>query len=136
MSNSVPLSAPYPARSRTAHIAAWVLQVLLALVFLAAAGAKLASVPMMVESFEQIGVGQGFRYVTAIVEIVGAIALLSPRITALGGLWLAATMTGATIALLTRLPTSPAPALVLLALCLTVVWLRRDQIAGLMGRTD
>jgi putative oxidoreductase len=136
MSNSVPLSAPYPARSRAAHIAAWVLQVLLALVFLAAAGAKLASVPMMVESFEQIGVGQGFRYVTAIVEIVGAIALLSPRITALGGLWLAATMTGATIAHLTRLPTSPAPALVLLALCLTVVWLRRDQIAGLMGRTD
>ena len=76
MSNSIHLSAPYPARSQTAHIAAWVLQVLLALVFLAAAGAKLASVPMMVQSFEEIGLGQGFRYVTAIVEIVGAIALL------------------------------------------------------------
>lgn len=135
MSNSTHLPASYPARSQAAHIAAWTLQILLALAFLAAGGAKLASAPMMVQSFEQIGLGQGFRYVTAIVEIVGAIALLSPRITALGALWLAATMTGATIAHLTRLPTSPAPALVLLALCLAVAWLRRDQLAGLLGRT-
>lgn len=126
--------ANYPARSRTGNIAAWTLQILLAFAFLAAASAKLASVPMLVQSFEQIGLGQEFRYITAVVEIIGAIALLAPRVTVLGALWLSATMIGATIAHLVRLHTSPAPALVLLALSLTVAWLRRDQIAGLMRR--
>lgn len=126
--------ANYPARSRIANIAAWTLQILLALAFLAAGAAKLASVPMLIQEFEQIGLGQEFRYITAAVEIIGAIALLAPRTTALGALWLAATMTGATIAHLTRLHTSPMPALVLLTLCLVVAWLRRDQISGLLGR--
>ena len=121
-------SRSYPARSRPTHITAWVLQILLAVGFLAAAGAKLAGVPMLVAEFQQIGLGQGFRYVTAAVEIIGAIAILSPRVTALGGLWLAATMTGATMAHLLRLHTSPAPALLLLVLSLSVAFLRRDQI--------
>lgn len=121
----------YPASGRVTHIIAWILQVLLALVFLAAAGAKLAGVPMMIQSFEQIGLGQGFRYVTAVVEIIGAIALLAPRFTALGALWLAATMVGATLAHLLSLHTSPAPALMLLVLSLVVAWLRRGQIAPL-----
>lgn len=119
----------YPASGRAANIVAWVLQLLLAAAFLAAASAKLAGVPMMVESFEQIGLGQGFRYVTAIVEIIGAVALLAPHVTALGALWLAATMTGAALAHVVRLHTSPVPALVLLALCLAIAWLRRDQVA-------
>ncbi|MDL2409136.1 DoxX family protein [Rhizobium calliandrae] len=72
----------YPASNRSSNITAWILQVLLALAFVAAAGAKLASVPMMVESFEQIGLGQAFRYVTAAVEIIGALALLAPRVSA------------------------------------------------------
>lgn len=87
----------------------------------------------MVENFDQIGLGQGFRYVTAIVEIIGAIALVVPRMAALGALWLAATMVGATAAHLLRLHTSPAPALVLLALCLVVAWLRRAQLAHLLS---
>ncbi|WP_349644529.1 DoxX family protein [Rhizobium calliandrae] len=119
----------YPASNRSSNVTAWILQVLLALAFAAAAGAKLASVPMMVESFEQIGLGQAFRYVTAAVEIIGALALLAPRVSAFGALWLAATMFGATIAHLVRLHTSPAPALVLFALCLVVAWLRREQVA-------
>lgn len=123
----------YPASGRGANIAAWVLQILLAAAFLAAAGAKLAGVAMMIESFEQIGLGQGFRYVTAIVEIIGAVALLAPHATVLGALWLAATMTGATFAHLLRLHTSPAPALVLLTLCLALAWLRREQVMQLRG---
>lgn len=45
------------APSRARNITAWSLQVFLAIVFLGAGGAKLASVPMMVETFEQIGLG-------------------------------------------------------------------------------
>ncbi|MGG7518740.1 DoxX family protein [Allorhizobium undicola] len=128
----MPSIPDYPASGRTTHIIAWILQVLLALAFFAAAAAKLAGAPMMVENFAQIGLGQFFRYITAGVEIIGAVALLLPRLTALGGLWLSATMLGATIAHLTRLHTSPAPALVLLFLCLVVVALRREQIQALI----
>ncbi len=39
-------------------IAAWVLRGLAAAAFLAAGGAKLAGVPMMVGIYEQIGIGQ------------------------------------------------------------------------------
>jgi len=59
-------------------IGAWVLQGLLAAAFLAAGGAKLAGVPMMVQIFDQIGMGQWFRIVTGLVEVAGAVALLVP----------------------------------------------------------
>lgn len=109
------------------NISAWVLQILLALVFLAAAGAKLASVPMLVEEFNLIGLGQWLRYVAAIVEIIGAIALLVPGFAAYGALWLAITMFFATLAHLFAMHNDPTPAIVLLVLNLTVFWLRRYQ---------
>ncbi len=113
--------------SKARNISAWILQVLLALAFLAAAGAKLASVPMLVQEFVLIGLGQWLRYVAAIVEIIGAIALLTPRFAAYGALWLVITMFFATLAHLFAMHNNPAPALVLLVLNLTVFWLRRDQ---------
>lgn len=113
--------------SKARNISAWILQVLLALAFLAAAGAKLASVPMLVEEFNLIGLGQWLRYVAAIVEIMGAIALLTPRFAAYGALWLAITMFFATLAHLFAMHNNPAPALILLVLNLVVFWLRSDQ---------
>ncbi|HSI28074.1 MAG: DoxX family protein [Methylophilus sp.] len=113
--------------SKAKNISAWILQVLLALAFLAAAGAKLASVPMLVEEFNLIGLGQWLRYVAAIVEIIGAIALLTPGFAAYGALWLAITMFFATLAHLFAMHNDPTPALVLLVLNLVVFWLRRDQ---------
>jgi uncharacterized membrane protein YphA (DoxX/SURF4 family) len=113
--------------SKAKNISAWILQVLLALAFLAAAGAKLASVPLLVEEFNLIGFGQWLRYAAAIVEIIGAIALLTPRFAAYGALWLAITMFFATLAHLFAMHNDPTPALVLLVLNLVVFWLRRDQ---------
>jgi putative oxidoreductase len=113
--------------SKASNVSAWVLQVLLALAFLAAAGAKLASVPMLVEEFNLIGLGQWLRYVTAIVEIIGAIVLLVPGFAAYGALWLAITMFFATLAHLFAMHNNPTPAIVLLALNLAVFWLRRYQ---------
>ena len=123
-----------PAPSRKLNIVAWSLQALLALVFLAAGGAKLAGVPMMVQVYDLIGVGQWFRIVTGLVEVVGAIALLVPGYAAFAALWLACTMAGAILAHLTVLPTPAAPATVLLALTATLAWLRRDQILAVLGR--
>lgn len=123
-----------PTSSRTRTVASWVLRLLLAAVFVAAGGAKLAGVPMMVEIFDQIGLGQGFRYVTGLVEVIGALWLLVPGMTALAPLWLAATMCGAILAHLLKLPTPAAPAVLLLVLSLTLAWLHRDQLVTLKAR--
>jgi uncharacterized membrane protein YphA (DoxX/SURF4 family) len=122
------------ARSRKPAIAAWILQGLLALIFAAAAGAKFAGLPMMVMTFDQIGLGQWFRYVTATVEMIGVIALLTPRFAGPGALWLGITMAFAILTHLVILQSNPAGAIVLFALSLTLLWLRREQFAALRAR--
>jgi uncharacterized membrane protein YphA (DoxX/SURF4 family) len=127
-SATIPVT-PGAAPSKWLHRGTWVLQILLALVFLAAGGAKLAGVPMMVQVFDQVGFGQWFRYVTALVEVAGAVLLLWPGRAAFGALLLSATMVGATVAHLLALHSSPAPALVLLGLALAVLYVRRQQLS-------
>jgi len=129
MQNTITIQGP----SKGRIIGAWVVQGLLAAVFLAVGGAKLAGVPMMVQIFDQIGFGQGFRIVTGVVEVLGAVALLVPGFAALGAAWLAATMFFAVLTHLLILPGNPVPALVLLALNVLVVWLRRDQLASMVA---
>ena len=114
--------------SRALNLFTWALQILLAIVFLGAGGAKLAGVPMMVEIYDLLGLGQGFRIVTGLVEIAGAIALLVPGYALGAAVWLACTMAGAVLAHVLVLPTPAAPAIVLLVLCMAVAWLRRDQL--------
>ena len=111
--------------SRPLNIAAWSLQVLLALAFLAAGGSKLAGAQPMVETFAKIGIGQWFRVLTGILEIAGAVALLVPRAAFFGSLLLACVMVGAVFAHLTVLSGTPVPPAVLLALTGTVAYLRR-----------
>ena len=110
------------------------LRILLALAFLAAGAAKLAGVPAMIQVFDALGFEQWFRYVTGVVEIVGAVALLVPTYAVLGAVWLAITMFFATLAHLFILHTSPAPALVLLALSAVIVTLDRSQLKVLVAR--
>lgn len=117
-----------PSRGRV--VASWIVQVFLAAVFLAAGGAKLAGVPMMVQIFDQIGMGQWFRIVTGLVEVAGAVALLVPGFAALGAAWLGATMFFAVLTHLFILPGSALPALILLALNVLLVWLRPDQLVA------
>src|SRR2546421_1235771 len=114
-------------------IGAWVLQGLLAAAFLAAGGGKLLGAAMMVQIFDQIGMGQWFRIVTGVVEVVGAVALLIPGFAALGAAWLGATMFFAVLTHLFILHSSAIPALTLLTLNALVVWLRRDQLAAVLA---
>ena len=75
----------------------WATQILLAAFFLfVAAGSKLAASHGAVQEFGAIGAGQWFRYLVGIVELVGAIGLLTPW-AGLAAAWLAADMAGATI---------------------------------------
>jgi putative oxidoreductase len=118
-----------PTRPYWSSVALWVVRGLLALAFVAAGGAKLYGVPMLVEEFQHIGLGQWFRYVTGGLEIMGAILLLLPRKAALGALLLICIMIGAVITHLFVIGGSPVPAIVLLALNAVVAYAERGQIA-------
>src|ERR1700676_1723173 len=59
------------APSRVRLITLWTLSGLVALAFLGAGGAKLAGVPVMVEMFGKVGLGQWFRYFTGLLEVAG-----------------------------------------------------------------
>jgi putative oxidoreductase len=113
---------------RAAVIALWVMQVALALMFLMAGGSKLAGVPAMVGLFDAIGVGQWFRYVTGVIEVVSGIALLVPSAAVFGALLLIPTMIGAIVVNVFVVPASPVAPLVLLLLAAAVAWARRDQL--------
>jgi uncharacterized membrane protein YphA (DoxX/SURF4 family) len=114
------------------RIGTWVLQGVVAAVFFAAGAAKLAGAAYMVQVFDQIGLGQWFRYLTGVVEVVGAVALIYPGLASLGGLWLGGTMVGAVLTHLFVLHTSPAPAIVLGVLNALIVYLRRDELVDFL----
>lgn len=118
-----------PTRPYWTSATLWVVRGLLALAFVAAGGAKLYGVPMLVEEFQHIGLGQWFRYFTGGLEIMGAILLLLPRKAALGALLLICIMTGAVMTHLFVIGGSPVPAIVLLALNAVVAYAERGQIA-------
>lgn len=114
-------------------IAARVLRVLAAAAFLAAGGAKLAGVPMMVGIYEQIGIGQWFRTVTGVVEVAGAVGLLFPTTAGLGGLLLAVTMACGVMTHLFVIGGSAVPALVLMVITGAIAWLHRAGIVGVLN---
>jgi len=93
------------------------IKIVASLAFLAAGFAKLASVEMMVATFDAVGVGQWFRYVTGAIEITGAILLWLPGRQFYGAALLAVTMIGAVISHIFILGTATmGPAVMLLVL--------------------
>lgn len=104
----------------------WILCVLLALVFLLAGGIKLLSKPVTVQEFNQVGLGQWFRYFTGALEVTGAVCILIPKVSRWGALLLALVMVGAIVAHLTVLHTPPGLPIVLLILAVLAAWLRRS----------
>jgi putative oxidoreductase len=110
---------------KTATVVAWTLQILCAAMFFFAGGSKLVGVPAMVQTFDTIGVGQWFRYVTGGIEVASAALLLVPSLAFFGALLLVMTMVGAVITHLFIVGGSPMPAIVLLAATSTIAWLRR-----------
>ena len=73
----------------------WVPRVLLAIAFVVAGAAKFAPGSIYVGIFDQIGLGTWFRYVTGVLEIVGALLLLAPGAAGVGFMLLASAMIGA-----------------------------------------
>ena len=120
--------------SRRVDIVLWVVQGLLALIFVGAGVAKLLGNAYMVAIFEAIGIGQWFRYVTGIFEVTGALLIVLSKTRVLGAGLLAGVMIGATVAHLFVLHSSPVAALVLLALAGVVLWGRRRELMLFLNR--
>jgi uncharacterized membrane protein len=122
------------ATGRWRRIVLWTLQILAAAAFLTAGSFKLAGNPMMVEVFDQIGIGQWFRYVTGMVEIIGGLAVLVPSVAAFGAALLAITMLCAVGTHLFVIGGNPVPAIVLLVITAIIAWLRRDSFRAAIRR--
>jgi putative oxidoreductase len=87
-------------------------QMLLGLLFLAAGAAKLAGAAIMISQFELIGLGQNFRLVFGLLEILGGLCLFVPRTAVYGAVllsWLMLGAVGATIAHVGRVALTPPP---------------------------
>ena len=116
------------------NVALWVLQILVAVAFLAAGSGKLLGTPETVALFDAVGIGQWFRYVIGVLEVLGALLLVFPGLTAFGAVLLGVVMTGASVSHLTVLDSAPTASLVLLALTALIAWGRRSQLARLLDR--
>lgn len=107
-----------------------IIRALLTAAFAAAGLAKLAGAEMMVQTFDAVGFGQWFRYVTGAIEVGSAIALWLPGLQAYAAGLLVCTMIGALIAHALVLGlASGLPALVLGALAAMILWAYRAQLS-------
>ena len=116
------------------RIGTWMLQGLLAAVFLYAGSMKLAGSEAMVQVFRHLGYGDGFRVFIGAVEVAGGIALLIPRITTLASLGLMAVMIGAAYSHLAHNDgwSAATPAIVLCVLLGIVAYARRNALTFLV----
>ena len=106
----------------------WVLTIVTAGMFLLAGVLKFAGVEMEVQVFAAIGIGQWFRYFTALLEIIGAIGLFIATLAPFASLLLATVMVGAILTHLFIAGGSPIVPFLLLASSLSITWLRRQPL--------
>ncbi|RZT87755.1 DoxX-like protein [Pseudonocardia sediminis] len=125
-----------PARSTTATRALWTAQILLGLfLIVASAGPKLFGETSAVEIFTQIGIGQWFRYLVGVLELLGGVGLLIRRSAGAAALGLVGLMIGAAF---TQAFVLHGGLLVLTPIVIGVIvgviaWARRGEIRGLLG---
>jgi putative oxidoreductase len=126
---------PLQSTGKWKNIVLWVIQILLAGMFILAGWAKLTGAPVMVQMYDAIGVGQWFRYVTGTIEVGSGLLILVPGMAAIAAVLLSCTMIGAIITHFSVLHTPPTMPVVLLTGAAIVLWGRWSQIARRLGRT-
>jgi putative oxidoreductase len=114
---------------RNRRIAISVLRVLLGLTFLTVGVAKLTGTLNTVETFEEFGWGQWFRYLTGVIDLAGAVLVLTQQWTYYGAVLLTCTIGLAAVLSVTR-PVDFLPALSLTLLAGTLAWLTRPHRAS------
>jgi putative oxidoreductase len=109
-----------PPLHRTHRGVVWGIRLLLALAFGTAGVATLAGAPQMVEVFDAVGAGHGFRHVMGGLEIGGVVLLLIPSTGFFGG-WLL------------EIGGSSVPVVVLGLLSAFVAWCLRPAAVAVLG---
>jgi putative oxidoreductase len=122
-------SAVLPA-SRSKAIALRILRILMAALFLFASYMKLSGNPMMVDEFNTIGLGQWFRYLTGLLELVGGIAILVPSVSVFAAIVLLAVDVGAFITQVAVLHGDWIHTVVIGAILAAVIYLQRDRLGS------
>lgn len=125
---SVLTQTPQLRTSKTASVTLWIMQILAALMFVSAGTMKLGGDPLMIAVFDQVGIGQWFRFFTGGLEVASALLLVIPRTSWIGGLLLAFTMAGAVLSHIFILGGSSLIPVGLLLITATIAWKRRPQI--------
>lgn len=117
-------------RDRNRERALWTLQIIVAIAFFVPGLSKLI---FYVDIFDDIGWGDWFQYVTGIVQILGATALLIPRLSGLAALALVGFVLSALGFHATYLDFTPIPIIILGILSAVIAWGRRNTIVRLFG---
>jgi len=114
-------------------IAPWVVQILLAILFVLQAVMKLSSIPGWVDRFSRWGYPENFYLLIGALEGLGAIGLLIPKLSPYSAGMLFVIMVGATITHLTH--GEPAIATIIIGVLLGVImFLRRPEFIDRMLR--
>ena len=125
------MSASLVLQSRNTTIGIWFLRILAAAIFLVAGLMKLVGQSMMVQEFDAVGFGQWFRYLTGLLEIIGAVAVLAPSYSAFGAALLLIVDIGAFVAQIAVLHMDLIHTIVIGALLATLLYLQRSQIEAI-----
>jgi len=123
MSQTIIATKPFSLKTT----AFWGLKIILALLFLAAAGFKISGAHMMVHEFGEVGLGQWFRYFTALTELTGAVFLLWPGRTVYGAALLACVCIGAFFAQLLAIHQDVVHTIALGMILTAIAWTHRKQ---------
>ena len=115
------------------NVGLWILQIGAAGMFLTVGFLKLSGDPQMVALFQAIGLGQWFRYVTGSLEVLGAVLLLTPRLSGLGALLLVGVMLGAVTTHLFVVGGNSLQAIILLIVTGVVAWGRRKRTMNILA---
>ena len=121
-------------KSQILNVILWIVQLGTAAMFFMAGGNKLAGNPQMVGLYEAIGIGQWFRYLTGVMEVSGALLLLIPALSGVGGLALTGVMLGAVATHLFVIGGDPTMAFAMLAASIVIAVGRKDRTLSLIGR--
>ncbi|MET7619597.1 DoxX family protein [Streptomyces sp. NPDC005408] len=134
-SNTATATATGTTLSRRSHLAVRTLQIVLAL-FMAIPSAtpKLIGHSSAAESFDKIGFGDWFMYLTGGLELAGAIALVIPILSGLSALAFMGLMIGAFITQVTVFDGQYAiTPVILFVIFAGIAWVRRNHTAELVA---
>ena len=122
-------------QSKGKRIVVWVLQILLAVMFVFFSSGKLMGRPEVVEMFQGWGFPNGFHLLIGALELLGAIGLLIPSTAGWAALGLIGVMLGAAgTHLMANEWLHVLPPSVFLAVLTGVVWLRWPLWKGSTGK--